>query len=319
MFVVLSLLSQAMAAPISHYDPAIHDLYQYDATVTKADPATPVAYNTSAIPDGYDFTGVNVRDRRFNNRSPHVSSSTDINDYNSGYVAIVMVSPQHALVSAHYIDAVPSQMNAVEFMADDGHKVVLEGVSSDIVGPDLKLITFSEPLPEDAGIAVYSKFIDYATLPVSGMVFGVDSQGRMLPRRAVHYWEPYNEEWSFVHTPFGPITDHLGVIFSGDSGTPLFIADYTGQNYFLGTAYDSDRKIGPEVVANINALTALSGYSVEQVDYPYAPVDFDLDGRVTSADLSLLLGAWGTSDETADVNGDGVVDGGDFGVFLGYW
>ena len=49
--------------------------------------------------------------------------------------------------------------------------------------------------------------------------------------------------------------------------------------------------------------------------------DADLDGNgvVDGGDLGLLLGAWGTSDCAADLNGDGIVDGADLGDLLGQW
>ena len=319
MFASLMLMSAAFAVPMTNYDPATDDLFEYDAPVTTADPATPIAWNESVVPRGYDFSGVNVRDRRFNNRSPHVSSSSDINDYNSGYVAIVLVSPKHALVSAHYIDAVPSQMSAVTFMAPDGTKHELNGVSRTTVGPDLKLITFDEALPADADIAVYDTFIDIATLPTPAPIYGIDSQGRLLERRAVPWFHQFNEQWTFTHEAFSYGQDHIGIIFSGDSGTPLFINDYQNNTYFLGTAWDADMKIDADVVANINRVIRDRTMQVSMIDYPYSPADFDLDGQVTSADLSLLLTAFGTDDDTTDMNGDGVVDGADLGLFYGSW
>ncbi|HYE02249.1 MAG TPA: GC-type dockerin domain-anchored protein [Phycisphaerales bacterium] len=53
------------------------------------------------------------------------------------------------------------------------------------------------------------------------------------------------------------------------------------------------------------------------------PADFNLDGVVTTADISAFLGAWfndlalGTL--TADFNGDGVIGTGDVTLFLGAW
>ena len=36
-------------------------------------------------------------------------------------------------------------------------------------------------------------------------------------------------------------------------------------------------------------------------------------------DLGVLLGSWSTSDPTSDLNGDGIVNGADFGLLLGAW
>jgi hypothetical protein len=47
--------------------------------------------------------------------------------------------------------------------------------------------------------------------------------------------------------------------------------------------------------------------------------DFDLNGIVDGADLSTLLGAWGTIDSSIDLTGDGPIDGADLTVLLGAW
>ncbi|MCH2145897.1 MAG: hypothetical protein MK082_12240 [Phycisphaerales bacterium] len=47
--------------------------------------------------------------------------------------------------------------------------------------------------------------------------------------------------------------------------------------------------------------------------------DLDGDGSISGADLSVLLGEWGTEGVFADLNEDGVVDGQDLTVLLGGW
>ena len=47
--------------------------------------------------------------------------------------------------------------------------------------------------------------------------------------------------------------------------------------------------------------------------------DLDGDGVVGGGDLGLLLAAWGTDDPEADLNGDGTVSGADLGLLLSYW
>ena len=48
------------------------------------------------------------------------------------------------------------------------------------------------------------------------------------------------------------------------------------------------------------------------------PGDLTGDGKVSGADLGILLGAWG-SPGPGDLNGDGVVTGSDLGLLLGAW
>ena len=47
--------------------------------------------------------------------------------------------------------------------------------------------------------------------------------------------------------------------------------------------------------------------------------DLNGDGIVDGADLTILLGAWGTDDIVADLNEDGLVDGADLTLMLGAW
>jgi hypothetical protein len=47
------------------------------------------------------------------------------------------------------------------------------------------------------------------------------------------------------------------------------------------------------------------------------PADFDGDGFVSAADLSLLLAAWGGA--AGDVNGDGTTNAADLSLLLSTW
>lgn len=47
--------------------------------------------------------------------------------------------------------------------------------------------------------------------------------------------------------------------------------------------------------------------------------DINGDGATNGADLTIVLGAWGTSDPVVDLNHDGIVDGADLAYVLGYW
>ncbi|MFO0828991.1 MAG: hypothetical protein U0572_12700 [Phycisphaerales bacterium] len=49
------------------------------------------------------------------------------------------------------------------------------------------------------------------------------------------------------------------------------------------------------------------------------PADFNHDGHVNSADLGVLLGAWGVSSGPADLDHDGDVDPNDLAILLGAW
>jgi hypothetical protein len=52
---------------------------------------------------------------------------------------------------------------------------------------------------------------------------------------------------------------------------------------------------------------------------PACPADFDDNGEVGAADLSLLLAAWDTADPTIDLDGDGVIGAADLSLLLAAW
>ena len=54
-------------------------------------------------------------------------------------------------------------------------------------------------------------------------------------------------------------------------------------------------------------------------DAPNLPGDLNGDGVVNGGDLGLLLSFFGSSDPLADLNGDGTVNGADIGLLLSYW
>jgi hypothetical protein len=47
--------------------------------------------------------------------------------------------------------------------------------------------------------------------------------------------------------------------------------------------------------------------------------DLNLDGEVDATDLSIVLVAWDTIDESADATGDGIVDAADLSRVLANW
>ena len=49
------------------------------------------------------------------------------------------------------------------------------------------------------------------------------------------------------------------------------------------------------------------------------PADINGDGVVNGADLTDVLGFWGTNDSVVDLDNDGVVDGNDLTIILGSW
>ena len=81
-------------------------------------------------------------------------------------------------------------------------------------------------------------------------------------------------------------------------------------------------------LADSEPFTILFDYEADQAEVDAAlasfeetpcPGDLDGDGLVNGADFGVLLAAFGTSDPAADLDGDGSVSGGDVGLLLAYW
>ena len=49
------------------------------------------------------------------------------------------------------------------------------------------------------------------------------------------------------------------------------------------------------------------------------PGDLDGDGMIDGADLTILLGLWGSGDPGGDIDGNGLVEGNDLAILLGQW
>ena len=56
-----------------------------------------------------------------------------------------------------------------------------------------------------------------------------------------------------------------------------------------------------------------------ECDYTVSSADFNGDWKVDGADMSILLGSWGSDNMRHDLNGDGVINGGDLSILLGEW
>lgn len=79
-------------------------------------------------------------------------------------------------------------------------------------------------------------------------------------------------------------------------------------------------------IADVSASSTLSGgtFSLEGGYVTLAPslacsADLNGDGIVNGADMGALLGAWGTDDECADLSGSGLVGAEDLAILLGAW
>ena len=122
----------------------------------------------------------------------------------------------------------------------------------------------------------------------------------------------------------------IGVQLSGDE-TMLYTVTSDGYLHLIDTALNE--------VAQTHYIDAYSGCKFEfrddgrgfivsphahvdgitAVDLEFCPGDVDGNGVVNTADLLILLGAWGSPGGPADVNFDGIVNTEDLLMLLGDW
>ncbi len=81
------------------------------------------------------------------------------------------------------------------------------------------------------------------------------------------------------------------------------------------TAHDSVGG-GALIEAGVDAIKVSA---IDCTDPPALPGDLNGDGVVDGTDVGLFLAHWGNAGGPADLNGDNIVDGADFGILLGNW
>lgn len=138
-----------------------------------------------------------------------------------------------------------------------------------------------------------------------------------------HSGEPFsNVDWTVGSTP-GEVS----------WSTEAYAANVNANALRFGTLYNfrfdatTPPTAGSGTIALFKPVTATSTATTAGVAIPVPSAvptllgDLNDDGVVDGADLSILLGAWGTdgSGTGADLNGDGAVDGADLSIFLGAW
>ena len=114
------------------------------------------------------------------------------------------------------------------------------------------------------------------------------------------------------------------IAFAGDDGESLEIQDGV---LLPGGHVEGGPFTLHAIAGNPFALITSDGgsFSVTSSWFPCVggcTGDLTQDGLVNSADLGLLIGAWGTDGsivEGSDLNGDGIVDAADLGLLVGAW
>ena len=270
---------------------------------------------------GVDLTGCNIRNRRKNNMSSDngcvVEELSDINRWNSGYWAAVLISPRHAVACAHYWRVVQGQQNNLRFWGRSGTEYRPTFKSATELDHDRVIIEFTEDLPAN-DVKVY-KIVDFRWIPAGTKLWIHDNQGRILFK--IH---DTAREWKFPQFNFqqiwhpDPVVGDICAVFSGDSGSPTLMTDpVTNETYFVGNfaggyQYYEDRPMEQELKA--------IDERIQFVKPSESRADINRDGKIDGADLAHVLenfGQYGYLE--GDINRDGVVDGEDMGILLGEW
>ena len=164
--------------------------------------------------------------------------------------------------------------------------IALEHYSSDVLVTDSVYVTFGSLLkvplaPPGQPLPLLSTITD-SEVALADFAFG-------LP-------EPTQSASDFTIT-FGGVTLTLPIEIRGIG--PRILGDF-----------DRDGIVGS---SDFSAL--LGGFGPCHT----APADANGDGEVNAADLTIVLGAWGTAASDGDINGDGVVDASDLTELLSAW
>ncbi|MEY3022830.1 MAG: hypothetical protein RIS86_2028 [Planctomycetota bacterium] len=126
----------------------------------------------------------------------------------------------------------------------------------------------------------------------------------------------------FYRTPFPPATGGEGYLW--DDGELLSLDDLaaeagiavpSGVRMALPLAMSGD---GFTIVGVARTASGPQSFLLELPRPSACVADLDGDGEVAATDLSILLGAWGTS-SPADLDGDGQVDAADLAILLAAW
>jgi hypothetical protein len=259
---------------------------------------------------------------------------------------VTMISPTHFVSANHYH---PNAGDTITFyegnsLAGRSHAYTVDGFGYDTnyggQSSDLWLGRLTAPLSPKHHIATYpvlSLGADGAYTDMFMYAYGYPNRvgtsriGAIVDdfeigrTRTMRFWFHAAEG-----TGTGPTDCHL---IGGDSGGPSFVL-VGGRLALVGihfTTNDTNGVPDPEdswpfgfgwsgdsfVPFYIDQLNANMG--AERVRVIRSRADFTLDGKVDSADLAALLGAWGESSATHDLDGDGVVGSPDLALLLADW
>ena len=257
---------------IEEYKPSLHDLYLYEPEASFNRQAgekiegIPIGYNpkcyTELLQDyPVDFTGLAVLPRRYNNKctrnnavnngwedewdADQASEDANINFYNSGYFAMMLVSPKHVAACKHYWTAAQNQLGkVVTFMNKEGKKFETTFIPPPPENQfnDTVILELRDEVPADLGIRIYNKVPVIPATAMSGgykgwlkntLIFTKSPQGAIWQTTCKQKKDvngnPISDCPDCGSSNFNlPVKDKINRglkanVWSGDSGSPAFM------------------------------------------------------------------------------------------------
>ena len=181
-------------------------------------------------------------------------------------------------------------------------------------------------------LTIVGQVVGYDCRPIAGAWidfwqtdgFGAYDNASAEYRFRGHQFTDENGEWILVTNIPGIYPSrpkHIHVKVEGEIADTL-----TTQLYFPNDPENDmdnwyDRELEIEVIEELpdGEILAIYRFQLEEPGTTICQADFNDDGLIDGADLTTLLGDWGSKDSDADLTGDNLVDGADLAELLGYW
>ena len=258
-----------------------------------------------------------------------LAGDTPTDTYSGGYALAVL--PEEFVLAG----AIPLGVN-FDFPGNPALPVVNGGVTPALDPTTFGVVGFMQTTSQDNGDGTYS--VGYETFTADGAPFVTKGMNTLVPT-ATGLQEATDlviDLGNGYENPNFPIN---GVDICGDEGDIFIGVEY----YFVRTDGSENREFGDTSGSYIGpeGFTFAWGYDIADARTfnragfiaTFAAVscegdgcfgDLNEDGEVNSADIGLMLSAWGSCGKAGpgcfgDLNEDGQVNGTDIGLILGAW
>lgn len=173
-------------------------------------------------------------------------------------------------------------------------------------------------------------FTNVTTIGATGAGVGLSCDGSLFTNDIWFTYEAPCDGLVSMNLCFGANFDSLIAVYEGcefagpdflcDTGTLVACDDDGCGTSGGGSKLSFVAAAGDCFRVRIGGYTGAQGTGILLIDCtPYCMGDIDQSGAVNATDLSILLGAWGSSSSVADLDDDGSVGAPDLAILLGNW